>query len=216
MGKPKKINWSQVQTDYVTSDVSYAFLAEKYGVSNTMMCQMGREQKWVEKRKEYRRTVCKKAIDKIGEKQSKYLAKVIGATNDAAEIISDALGNREQFYTYITEKTEMYGDGVTSEVAGSEEAIVTMRKWSEEQRFSKLDTKALREATQTLKELTVLLRDFYDIPTVAQTETREIAKQRLELDKRKLEASIRDDDDENETGIILMPLRKNEETNSKQ
>lgn len=215
MAKNKNIDWEQVQTDYITGNVSYAFLAEKYGVSKTIVYEMGRHRKWVEKRKKYRQSVCKKAIDKIGKKQAKYLAKVMGATNDAADIISEALGNRDQFYTYITEKTEMYGDGVQGESVTGEDTNIIMRKWSEEQKFSKLDTRALREATQTLKELTTLLRDFYDIPTAAQAEAREAAKERLELDKRKLEAAIHDEDEENETGIILMPPRKNEETDNR-
>lgn len=211
----KNVDWVQLETEYVTTGISYAALSAKYGVSKAMICNVGKARKWVEAREKYRHKVAKKAIGKIGEKQAQHLAKVMKATNNAAEIISDALDNKEQFYTYLTEKTEMYGgEGAPSERTGID-APVTMRKWSEEQRFSKLDTKALREATQSLKEITTMLRDFYDIPTATQAENREIAKQRLELERRKLEAAIRDDDEENETGIILMPPRKDDETKHK-
>ena len=60
--------------------------------------------------------------------------------------------------------------------------------------FRKLDTKAIKDMTAVLKDLTALMRDLYNIPTQAQAEAQRIAAERLELEKRKVDAADNDSD----------------------
>jgi hypothetical protein len=53
--------------------------------------------------------------------------------------------------------------------------------------FDKVDTRALKDTVSVLKDLTALARDFYDIPTAAQREQREINRERLEIEKKRAE-----------------------------
>lgn len=78
---------------------------------------------------------------------------------------------------------------------------------TKEKIFEKVDTKALRDVVYMLKELTGMMRDFYNIPTPAQAEAQRIAAERLELEKRRVDA---DTNEEREVGIVIMPEIVNE------
>ena len=54
--------------------------------------------------------------------------------------------------------------------------------------------------TAVLKDLTGLMRDFYNIPTPAQAEAQRIASERLEMDRHKADAS---NDNLNEIEIVF-------------
>lgn len=73
---------------------------------------------------------------------------------------------------------------------------------TKEKIFEKVDTKALRDVVYMLKELTGMMRDFYNIPTPAQAEAQRIAAERLELEKRRVDADTNED---REVGIVIMP-----------
>ena len=49
----KKIDWSAVATDYITTNVSYKSLAEKYGVSPKSIERHSKEGGWREKRRKH-------------------------------------------------------------------------------------------------------------------------------------------------------------------
>ena len=53
----------------------------------------------------------------------------------------------------------------------------------------------IRGITAALKDLTGLMRDFYNIPTPAQREAQRIAGERLRLEQLKAEADKNDDKD---------------------
>lgn len=207
-----KFDWNKLKIEYVTTKITYLELSEKYNVPMRTIRDVGGKEHWVAERRKYKQRIYKKALTKQSEKDAQGLSKVITAVENAVMLLADSLANKDQFYTYITEKTEQYSDGVTSTDESGQNVNVVMRKHSEERRFSKLDTRSLREATTALKELTIMLRDFYDIPTAAQQEQRMLALERLELEKQKLKA-VMPDDDEEQTGVILIPERR---TNNEQ
>ena len=53
-------DWQAIKTEYITTDTSYRKLAEKYGVSRVQIGNVGRDEKWVELRRQHLdRTVSK-------------------------------------------------------------------------------------------------------------------------------------------------------------
>lgn len=63
-------------------------------------------------------------------------------------------------------------------------------------------TKTLKDVVSTLRELISAQRDVNDILTIKEQHAIEFAKEKLEIDKRK---SNIDNDNDNETGIALLP-----------
>lgn len=54
------IDWQAIKTEYITTQTSYRRLAEKYGVSRVQIGNIGKEEKWVELRRQHLdRTVSK-------------------------------------------------------------------------------------------------------------------------------------------------------------
>ena len=53
-------DWQAIKTEYITTETSYRKLAEKYGVSRVQIGNVGKEEKWVELRRQHLdRTVTK-------------------------------------------------------------------------------------------------------------------------------------------------------------
>lgn len=163
-------NWAPIKTEYVTGTATLKALAKKYGVGIQQTNMHSRTEHWVEQRKAYRARCVEKATQKAEDKEANRLARLMNATNRAIDVALGAFTDEEQFHRYII--SEGIGGGATE---------------TTERIFAKVDTKALRDLSAVLKELTGLMRDFYNMPTPAQAEAQRIAAERLELDKKKAE-----------------------------
>ena len=191
-------DWNAIRTEYVTTKIGLRELAKKYGVGTTALGLHCREEGWVAQRAAHRDTVVKKAVRKSEAKEVNRLARLMTATTKALDVAMEAFEDSDQFNRYIVQRREKYMGG-----RDAAQGDVIEREWSEEQTFNKIDTRALKDLTGILKDLDSLLRNYYNIPTPAQAEAQRIAAERLELDKRKAEAAIDEDDDE--SGVILIP-----------
>ena len=69
-------DWQAIKTEYITTDTSYRKLAQKYGVSTTQICNVGRDEKWVEQREQYLNNTTAKAIEKISKQEANRAAKI--------------------------------------------------------------------------------------------------------------------------------------------
>lgn len=183
-----KVNWNKLKAEYIKDPrVSYRILAEKYGVSETVVNAHGRKMKWVEARKEYQAKTYAKAMEKATEHEGNKLAKLICTTEKAIEVVAKAFEDERQFNRYLVEKREEFVVGDMPQPTEDNPAppIVKMRQWTEEQQFSKVDTRAIRDLTAVLKDLTGMMRDFYNIPTPGEAEARRIAAGRFDMDQKR-------------------------------
>lgn len=196
------VNWEKIKLEYITTDTSQTKLAKKYGVPLSNIARRCTKEKWVELRDNYKRDVTVKTAKKSANREANRLARLMDTTSKAIDVAVKAFGDPDQFNRYIVEKREKYAFPTNSaeydedpptDAAGLA-ALVSERQWSEEQVFCKIDTKALKDMTAVLKDLTALMRDFYNLPTPAQEEAQRIAKERLELEKRKADAAKNDTD----------------------
>ena len=69
-------DWQAIKTEYITTDTSYRKLAQKYGVSTTQICNVGRDEKWVEQREQYLNKTTAKALEKISQQEANRAAKI--------------------------------------------------------------------------------------------------------------------------------------------
>lgn len=123
----------------------------------------------------------KKAEKKAEAKEVDRLARLITATTKAIDVAMEAFEDEQQFTKYFVDRKERYAQPVELE----DGTLIQEREWTEEQAFTKVDTKALKDLTSVLKDLTSLMRDFYNIPTPAQAEAQRIAAARLEMEQKK-------------------------------
>lgn len=93
-------DWRQAaKREYITTDTSYRKLAKKYGISVTQICNVGREEGWVEQREQYLNRTTAKTIEKISAHEADRAARIysvadkllrkIEAMVDSEEVISE-------------------------------------------------------------------------------------------------------------------------------
>ena len=190
------VNWEEIKVEYITTDISLRKLAKKYDIPQSNINRRCSNEKWVEQREQYKSKVTAKTVEKSANREASRLTRLMDTTSKAIDVTVKAFGDPEQFNRYIVEKREKYGFPVpTGDGDAGDTSLLSERTWSEEQVFCKIDTKALKDMTAVLKDLTALMRDFYNLPTPAQSEAQRIAKERLELEKRKVDAADNDTDE---------------------
>lgn len=170
------IDWGKIQTEYITGKSSYRALAEKYEVGQTALDKHARAEHWSESRKEYRRNVVKRAVERVGKKESGKLEKMIVSADLMLEQVYNALSDSKQFNRYIVNGLTTVADGDGEEtVAKKVEAV-----------FLKADTKSMLEMASTLKTLADVIRNVNEISTAAEIEARNLAIQKLELERERI------------------------------
>ena len=172
MGKYRDdIDWKQLELEYVTTVKSYREIADEFSVSRNSVSLYGHDHQWPEKRRKYCENVVAKAINKSENQAAGKLAKLISASDKAADVIEKALSDDNQFRRYIVTERNEEGAESTAEYI-----------------FDKTDTRALRDVVACLKDLTGIMRNLNNIPTAAEDQAMAIQRERLEIEKKKAES----------------------------
>ena len=50
-----KTNWVEIKEEYITTEISYKKLADKYGLSESTLMQRAAKEKWTDQKKNYHR-----------------------------------------------------------------------------------------------------------------------------------------------------------------
>lgn len=69
-------DWAAIKTEYITTNTSYRKLAQKYGVSTTQICNVGKDEKWVEQREQFLNKTTAKTIEIISQQEADRAAKI--------------------------------------------------------------------------------------------------------------------------------------------
>ena len=168
-----KANWRKIKHEYLTTTISQKALAEKYGLAIMTVANRARDEHWFQARKDYRERTLDIALSKTAERQAAELATLMSSTDRLIQAIDRALQDEQQLHRHIV------SIGCGAEV--------------EERVYGKLDTRAVRDLTAAIKDLTSLQREYYNLPTPAQDEAQRIAAERLAMDKRKAESEDQTD-----------------------
>ena len=57
-----KVNWEQIEVEYIAGSMSYRDIAEKYSVAQSRVSKVAAENKWYLKRKKYRANVAQNSL----------------------------------------------------------------------------------------------------------------------------------------------------------
>lgn len=180
-----KIDWVKLETLYVSGNMSLRELARSEGVSLSTLSGVSAREEWSRKRTQYRDKVKARSLARAQARGAKKLDRMIKAVEKTADMAMKALEDKDQFRRYIV--TE-----------GSEGCMESTEKV-----FEKLDTKALKEYAAAMRDLSGMLRDYYGLRLPADQVREEIAKEKLELERKRTEAALR----EGETGSGEVTVR---------
>ena len=181
--------WEEIKTQYVTTDISYRKLAQKYGMAYGRLQTRGFNEKWQEEREAYKENLFKKSVDLICDEQAHRIARAIRIGDRMLEKVEESLNEIDMILckTTTTKKT----------VANDEEEGLCEKTVSSED----YSMKKVAIDRAGLKQLSAVLKDL-----------REIGIFRSELDKKEQEARInklRKDAEEESTDTSITVVIEN-------
>lgn len=195
MQQGKKPDWNAIKIEYLTTKISYRDLAKKHDVPFSTLSRRAKEENWILERRKTGDKVVTKSVNRYVRTRAKQLSDVKTAADTMANVILKTFDDPEQFNRHLVQtrkKGVKKKDGIL---------IPFDTETTEEKRFKKVDTRAIRDLTSAMKDLTAVLRDLYDMPSLKDQEAIRIASEKLEIEKRK---NAIDENDET-TGIVLLP-----------
>ena len=166
----RAIDWGAIKAAYVTSTKSYKRIATEYKLPFGTVANKGKEDGWPALRKAFQEEAACRAIANEVDNEANRLGKIIQAANAMGDVIAGVFADADQFHRHIVQ--DSHGD----------ESITSERI------FAKVDSRAIKDLTGALKDMTLVLRNLYNLPTQAEAEAQRIAAERLNMDKRKMEA----------------------------
>ena len=193
------MDWLKIKTEYITTDISYRKLAEKYSLRYATVQKHGQEENWQELRNQYRIKAVSKSTEKIAEKKARQAAKVGDLADKLLIKLEQAIEELDQ--TMVTHKTKTreikYEDASapgkpTRETIREEEELLSVE--------SVIDRGGLRLLTAALKELQAIKGEITDL------ERRE-KEARIDALRR---SSMTSDGEDDDTGVILLAPRREE------
>ena len=167
-------DWDAVRTTYVTTLLTLAQLAKQYGLKKHTVEERCRREGWVAARAEFRLRATCRAVDAAVDVEADRLAGLIRAAESMVKVIEGVYLDKQQFHRHLVTDTTIDEYGCKSSV-------------TVEKQFDKVDTKALKELSGAIKDMTYAVRNLNNLPTQAEAEAQRIAAERLEMDKRKME-----------------------------
>ena len=172
-------DWLKIKTEYITTDISYRKLAEKYSISKNRIADRGRDEGWPEMRVQFRDKTVTKSLEKISEKKAKKAARVEDLADKLLIKLEQAIEEIDQ--TMVTHKTKtkdiQYGDlsapgKPTKEVIHEEEQLLAVT--------GVVDRIGLRQ-------LTAALRDLKEVKGILSDMERREREARIEVLRRQAE-----------------------------
>lgn len=170
------INWDALRTLYVTTQLSLNDLAKREELKLHTVQERSRKDGWVAARMAFRAQAAAQAVDRAADNEADRLAKIINAANNMAAVIEAVYQDPEQFQRHVVTDTVIDDDG--------SKGILTVEK-----QFRAVNTKAVRDMTAAIKDMTLVLRNLHNLPTQAEAEAQRIAAERLKLEQRKVDAA---------------------------
>lgn len=142
-----KYDWKTIENEYITTNISTTKLSEKYHIPVKTVTNKCTKEEWVRKKGEYEekkgRKTLEKVVKKVSDMESDKLIKAINIVDGFADQMQTMMKDKEQFKRALTRND-----------SGELVDVVT----------NKYDTKAMKEASEALKNLVELTRNVYNLP----------------------------------------------------
>ena len=154
----EKVNWLEIQSEYINGHISYRKLAEKHGISFNTLKDRAVADKWFEKKKEQHNKIeiktQQKSADKLAEREANRLLRISNAADRLLAKIEEATEQLDQFIitNRVKQKEVEYEYGEAGYGKVKKETI----KEGENRKVIKadhLDRAGLKQLTSALKDL---------------------------------------------------------------
>ena len=173
-------NWQKIKTEYITTDISYRKLAQKYGIRYATVQDRAKKEDWVVLRSRYRTDMVSKTVSKIGDRQAGKMARIDGITDKLLGKLEKAVDELDM--AIIVHKNKV-------ETAAGEEAT----EYKEAVAGGIVDRAGLRQITAALKDL----KEIQMIKS-------ELDRREQEARIASLEKQTQKDDDREKTVIVTI------------
>ena len=84
-------DWQKIKLEYVTTDIGYRALAEKYGIPITTLAERGCSEKWVDLRKQFRDETQTKMLDAFTDQMVDTAKKYKEVTERMLNLVASSL-----------------------------------------------------------------------------------------------------------------------------
>ena len=162
-------DWERIRTEYITGRENLRTLCERCGVAYSSISKRSSAEKWAQQRKEYAKTVQKKALARASTRDARRVASLQTAgrrmCQELERLMADA---QKQLYTHVAIET---ADG---------------RSRLTERRLETVDDHRLLNLAKAMREMTGVMRNLYDIQTASEREQLAMAREKLEIEREKL------------------------------
>lgn len=178
-------DFDAIRSEYITTDHSLPELGKKHSISLSTLQKRCRKEGWVELRQQYKRDALNLAMENAVADEADRLGKIIAAAQSMANVIEGVFSDPKQFYRHV----------VQDEIEGEKTTI--------EKIFPKADSRAVRDMTGALKDMTYVLRNLHNLPTQAEAEAQRIAAERLKLEQRKADAAEKEQNADKTVKVVM-------------
>lgn len=161
-------DWAKIQHDYVTSpDMTLRKISEKYGINYKTVAKRSKADSWFAARKKCQSKVVSKGISKT----TNQLAAELSQASDFLALMqghmSRMLSDSNQFQRHL----------VTNIVTGE----------TEEKIYGKADSRAMKDAMQTLDLIEKMTRSLYNLQKAETIQKHQLDAERLQLERERFE-----------------------------
>ena len=180
MEKKKKSfpDWDAIRNDYITGGETPKECARRHGVNYRTLGNHLYREKWNDQRAAYRGAVTDRAIDTAATCSAYRVASQLTGLSYVVDALEretrKALEDGEQLHRYLVQSTTRHKDGTT------ETAYKDITS-------DKVDTRALRDLTDSAKTLEALKRSLHGLETAQERHRKQIETERLALERERLQ-----------------------------
>lgn len=176
--KNSRPDWDSIRNDYITGNDTPKACARRHGVNYRTLGNHLYREHWNDQRAAYRGAVTDKAVETAKNctayRVASDLVGLAGVVDALERETRKALEDGEQLHRYLVQSTTRHKDGTTE---------TTYRDITSD----KVDTRALRDLTDSVKTLEALKRSLHGLETAQERHRRQIEKERLQLERERLQ-----------------------------
>lgn len=180
--KPKKKkksfpDWDAIRKDYITGNESPKECARSHGVNYRTLGNHLYRERWNDQRSAYRGALTDKAVETAATCSAYRVASQLTGLSYVVDALEretrKALEDGEQLHRYLVQSTIRHKNGTT------ETAYKDITS-------DKVDTRALRDLTDSVKTLEALKRSLHGLETAQERHRKQIETERLALERERL------------------------------
>lgn len=164
-------DWQKIKTEYITTDTSYRKLAEKYGVSHVQIGNVGKQEGWVQLRKQHLDKTLAKSLDADSQKKVDRLRRIQDATDKLLDKIERAISELDIQLFKETHKEKVI-------------------EYNNEDRPDKPTKEIVHEAEKLIEATSIVDRQGLKQIASALRDIKEVQMLKSELDRQEQEARI--------------------------